>query len=93
MTVEKDIDLPDWFQDLVDAITGVTKDAITDPIIDLYTGIQIEGWSIPPFQCMICGKKFTATDPEDDDDVEERYGLHLMAHINAYTDSWFPGSA
>jgi len=83
MNVEKDIDLPDWFQDLVDAIAGINTEAITDPIVGLYTGLQIEGWTVPPFQCMICGAKFTG------DGAEENYANHLMAHIKAFQQGWF----
>lgn len=84
---QKDLDLPDWFQDLVDAIKGINTEAITDPIVALYTGIEIEGWSIPPFQCMICGAKFTGTD------AETNYAKHLMSHLKAFQDSWFAGTA
>lgn len=77
------MDLPDWFQDLVDAIAGINTEAITDPIVELYTGIQIEGWSIPPFICFICGNEFTG------DDAEVNYANHLMAHLKAYQQGWF----
>ena len=82
--IEKDIDLPDWFQDLVDAIKGINTEAITEPIVELYTGIQIEGWTIPPFICFICGDEFTGVD------AEENYANHLMSHMKAFQKGWFP---
>jgi len=78
------IELPDWFTDLVDAIANVNTEAITDPIVGLYTGIEVEGWTIPPFQCMICGDKFTG------ENAEKEYLTHLMSHIIAFQEGWFP---
>lgn len=75
--------LPDWFQDLVDSIAGINTEAITEPITGLYTGLEIEGWSIPPFQCFICGDEFTGTD------AEENYASHLMSHLTAFQQGWF----
>ena len=37
---ETDIELPDWFTDLVDEIKRVTTEAITDPIMELSGGMQ-----------------------------------------------------
>lgn len=83
-TTENDLNLPDWFQDLIDAIKGINIEAITEPIVGLYTGIQIEGWTIPPFICIICGEKF------EGDDAEKNYGAHLISHMTAFMQGWFP---
>lgn len=81
--IEEDLDLPSWFTDLVDAIKNINTEAITEPITGLYTGLEIQGWSIPPFQCFICGAKFTG------DDAEKNYASHLMSHLKAFQESWF----
>ena len=78
------LELPDWFTDLVDAITGANVEAITEPITGLYTGLEIEGWTVPPFQCFICGDTFEGEDAETD------YATHLMSHLKAFQESWFP---
>jgi len=82
--IEKDIDLPSWFTDLVTAIKNINTEAITEPITGLYTGIEIEGWTIPPFICFICGDRFAG------DDAEEAYATHLMSHLTAFQQGWFP---
>jgi len=81
--IEADITLPDWIGDLVDRIRAVNTDAITDPIVGLYTGIEIEGWTIPPFMCFICGAEFTGAD------AETNYANHLMSHLKAFQEGWF----
>lgn len=77
------IDLPDWIDDLVDKIKAINTDAITEPITGLYTGLEIEGWTIPPFMCFICGAEFTGSD------AEKNYAGHLMSHLKAFQESWF----
>lgn len=81
--VETDITLPGWFTDLVDAIKEINLSAITDPIVEIYAGPEIPGWTVPPFQCMICGAKFAG------DDAETNYAEHLALHITAFQESWF----
>jgi len=83
--IETDISLPSWFQELVDEIKDLTLASITDPIVELYAGPQIEGWSIPPFQCCVCGAKFSGDGAEND------YAAHMVSHITAFNESWFEG--
>jgi hypothetical protein len=85
------IELPDWFQELVDSITSINKSAITDPVVELYSGPEIEGWTVPPFICMICGDTFEedADDPDYNPGIE--YTKHLMSHITAFHGGWFEG--
>lgn len=84
LDVSATLELPDWFTDLINSIKEINIEAITEPITGLYTGLEIEGWTIPPFLCFICGEEFTG------DDAEKNYATHLMSHLKAFQQGWFP---
>jgi len=74
---------PDWWDGLLDSLGIVNTDWITEPIMGLFTGFEIEGWTTPPFRCFICGATFSGATAEDD------FSNHLVSHLEAFTGGWF----
>jgi len=77
------IDMPEWWDSLLDGVGLGNVNQITDPVMDLFTGFDIEGWTVPPYTCFICGAKFTGETADDD------FSNHLMSHLTAFQEGWF----
>ncbi len=74
---------PDWWESLLSSVGIGNVEQITDPILDLFTGFDIEGWTKPPYKCFICGQEFNGDTADDD------FANHLISHLNAFEDGWF----
>ena len=73
---------PDWWGSLLDNVATGNIDQITEPILGLFTGFDIEGFTLPPYTCFLCGAEFTGEDADDE------FAKHLIAHIQAFIGDW-----
>ena len=77
------IERPDWWGSLIDSVATGNIEQITEPILGLFTGFDIEGFTTPPYTCFFCGAKFTGEDADDN------YAKHLIEHIQEFINGWF----
>ncbi len=74
---------PSWFDSLVSSIFGANVESISAPILDLFTSVDLEGFTIPPFKCIFCGANFSGETAYED------YATHLISHIKEFEEKWF----
>lgn len=74
---------PDWWGSLMDSVATGNIEQITEPILGLFTGFDIEGFTTPPYTCFFCGKKF------EGEDADDSYAKHLIEHIQEFIGEWF----
>lgn len=77
------IERPDWWGSLLDSVATGNIEQITEPILGLFTGFDIEGFTMPPYICFLCGAEFTGEDADDE------FAKHLISHIQAFVGDWF----
>jgi len=74
---------PDWWGSLMDMVASNNTETITEPLLGLFTGFDIEGFTLPPYTCFLCGAEFTGETADDD------FANHLISHIQAFIGGWF----
>ncbi|MDA3834631.1 MAG: hypothetical protein PF495_14700 [Spirochaetales bacterium] len=74
---------PDWWGSLLDNVGTGNVDAITNPILDLFTGFDIPGFTKEPYVCFLCGTEFTG------DDADTDFAAHLIDHLQTFISDWF----
>ena len=77
------VEAPSWFDALLVAIGVKNQESISNPILELFAKIDIEGFTSPPFICFICGEEF------DGETAYGDYAVHLVSHLTAFNKGWF----
>lgn len=74
---------PDWWGSLMDSVATGNIERITEPILGLFTGFDIEGFTAPPYTCFFCGARFEGENADDE------FAKHLIEHIQSFIGEWF----